>query len=194
MANQLDFYEIDINLLPHKRKIKRPLDRETQTIIKIGVTFLVALFVIYAGIYYQVYTKTNYLNELNIRIASLKKVEDTLNLRNKLGDSVFYYETTIEKLVNTQIDVNNLLNDIAISIPKETVIENVNLDSVENIVKITGHTKDLQHLAWTTRGLSMNPNLSDITVDNYNVPYVQAPNKANYVTFSISFKWKGMGK
>lgn len=194
METKLDFYDIEINLLPHKKRIKRSIDRETRTIINIGIALLLILAIIYAGLYYEVYNKNQYLSDLNTRIASLKKVEDTLNLRNKLGDDVFYYETTIEKLVNTQIDFNNLLLDIASSIPKETVIENLNVDRDKKIVQIVGHTIDLQHLAWTVNGLSQNPNISNLTVDQYNVPYVKVPNSPNYTTFTISFQWKGMGK
>jgi len=157
------------------------------------VLFLI-LLIIYAGLSYQLYTKNNYLNDLNTRIASLKKVEDTLNLRNKLGDDVFYYETTIENLINSQIDVNSLILDLAISIPKETVIESLNMDADKKIVQIMGHTTDLQHLAWTVNGLTMNPNISNINVDNYNVPYVKIPNSPNYVTFTLSFEWKGIKK
>jgi hypothetical protein len=194
METKLDFYDIEINLLPHKKRIKRSIDRETRTIINIGIALLLILAIIYAGLYYEVYNKNQYLSDLNTRIASLKKVEDTLNLRNKLGDDVFYYETTIEKLVNTQIDFNNLLLDIASSIPKETVIENLNVDRDKKIVQIVGHTTDLQHLAWTVNGLSQNPNISNLIVDQYNVPYVKVPNSPNYTTFTISFQWKGMGK
>jgi hypothetical protein len=194
METKLDFYDIEINLLPHKKRIKRSIDRETRTIINIGIALLLILAIIYAGLYYEVYNKNRYLSDLNTRIASLKKVEDTLNLRNKLGDDVFYYETTIEKLVNTQIDFNNLLLDIASSIPKETVIENLNVDRDKKIVQIIGHTTDLQHLAWTVNGLSQNPNISNLIVDQYNVPYVKVPNSPNYTTFTVSFQWKGMGK
>lgn len=194
METKLDFYDIEINLLPHKKRIKRSIDRETRTIINIGIALLLILAIIYAGLYYEVYNKNQYLSDLNTRIASLKKVEDTLNLRNKLGDDVFYYETTIEKLVNTQIDFNNLLLDIASSIPKETVIENLNVDRDKKIVQIIGHTTDLQHLAWTVNGLSQNPNISNLIVDQYNVPYVKVPNSPNYTTFTVSFQWKGMGK
>ena len=194
METKLDFYDIEINLLPHKKRIKRSIDRETRTIINIGIALLLILAIIYAGLYYEVYNKNQYLSDLNTRIASLKKVEDTLNLRNKLGDDVFYYETTIEKLVNTQIDFNNLLLDIASSIPKETVIENLNVDQDKKIVQIIGHTTDLQHLAWTVNGLSQNPNISNLIVDQYNVPYVKVPNSPNYTTFTVSFQWKGMGK
>ncbi|MGC9099680.1 MAG: hypothetical protein ACP5HC_00200 [Caldisericum sp.] len=189
-----DFYEIDINLLPRRKKIRRAIDKETRTIINVGIAFLIILAIIYAGLYYQIYTKNQYLNDLNTRIASLKKVEDTLNLRNKLGDDIFYYETTIEKLVKSQIDFNNLLLDIATSIPKETVIENLNVDTDKKLIQITGHTTDLQHLAWTANGLSQNPNIFNLTVDQYNVPYVKIPNSPNYTTFTISFQWKGMGK
>jgi len=189
-----ELYEIEINLLPHRKKIKRTLDRETKTILNIGITLLLILVIIYLGLFYQIYTKNNYLNDLNTRIASLKKVEDTLNLRNKLGDDVFYYESTIEKLVNSQIDVNSLIVDVATSIPKETVIESLSMDKDKNLVTIMGHTTDIQHLAWTVNGLAMNQNISKISVDNYNVPYVKVPNSPNYVTFTISFEWKGMGK
>lgn len=189
-----DLYEIDINLLPHKKKIKRKLDKETRTILNIGIALLLLMAIIYAGLYYQIYTKNSYLNDLNTRIASLKKVEDTLNLRNKLGDDVFYYETTIEKLVQSQVDYNNLLIDIASSIPKETVIESLNVDTEKKVVQIFGHTTDLQHLAWTVNGLSQNPNISNLTVDQYSIPYVKQPNSPNYATFTISFQWKGLGK
>jgi hypothetical protein len=145
METKFDFYDIEINLLPHKKRIKRSIDRETRTIINIGIALLLILAIIYAGLYYEVYNKNQYLSDLNTRIASLKKVEDTLNLRNKLGDDVFYYETTIEKLVNTQIDFNNLLLDIASSIPKETVIENLNVDQDKKIVQIIGHTTAPSH-------------------------------------------------
>jgi len=194
METKVEFYDIEINLLPHKKKIKRTLDKETRTIINIGIVLLLILAIIYAGLYYESYNKNQYLSDLNTRIASLKKVEDTLNLRNKLGDDVFYYETTIEKLVNSQTDFNNLILDIASSIPKETVIENINVDKEKKVIKITGHTADLQRLAWTANGLSQNPNITNLTVDQYNVPYVKAPNSPNYTTFTISFQWKGMGK
>jgi|UniRef100_A0A7C4TVQ5 hypothetical protein len=194
METKGEIYEIDINLLPHKKKFRRTLDRETRLIISMGIVLLLLMFIIYAGLYYQIYKKNSYLNDLNARIASLKKVEDTLNLRNKLGEDVFYYETTIEKLVNAQVDYNNLLVDIATSIPKETVIEHCDVDTDKKTVQISGHTSDLQHLAWTVNGLSGNPNISNLTVVQYNIPYVKAPNVPNYATFTISFQWKGLGK
>lgn len=194
MDTKQEFYEIDINLLPHKRKIRRTLDKQTRLILNIGIALVIIMAVIYAGLTYQIYTKNKYLNDLNVRIASLKSVEDTLNLRNKLGDDVFYYESTIEKLVNSQVDYNALLSDIAISLPKETVVETLNVDTTKSIVQITGHTTDLQRLAWTVNSLSANPNFSAVNVDNYNIPFQPVQNAPNYATFTISFNWKGLGK
>ena len=194
MDTKQEFYEIDINLLPHKRKIRRTLDKQTRLILNIGIALVIIMAVIYAGLTYQIYTKNKYLDDLKVRISSLKSVEDTLNLRNKLGDDVFYYESTIEKLVNSQIDYNALLSDIAISLPKETVIETLNVDTTKSIVQITGHTTDLQRLAWTVNSLSANPNFSAVNVDNYNIPFQPVQNAPNYATFTISFNWKGLGK
>lgn len=194
MDTKQEFYEIDINLLPHKRKIRRTLDKQTRLILNIGIALVIIMAVIYAGLTYQIYTKNKYLDDLKVRISSLKSVEDTLNLRNKLGDDVFYYESTIEKLVNSQVDYNALLSDIAISLPKETVVETLNVDTTKSIVQITGHTTDLQRLAWTVNSLSANTNFSAVTVDNYNIPFQPVQNAPNYATFTISFNWKGLGK
>ncbi|MBP8612751.1 MAG: hypothetical protein KBI30_01965 [Candidatus Atribacteria bacterium] len=194
MDTKQEFYEIDINLLPHKRRIRRTLDKQTRLILNIGIALVIIMAVIYAGLSYQIYTKNQYLNDLNVRISSLKSVEDTLNLRNKLGDDVFYYESTIEKLVNSQVDCNALISDIAISLPKETVVETLNVDTTKSTVQITGHTTDLQRLAWTVNALSANPNFSAVTVDNYNIPFQPVQNAPNYATFTISFNWKGLEK
>ena len=194
MDTKQEFYEIDINLLPHKRRIRRTLDKQTRLILNIGIALVIIMAVIYAGLSYQIYTKNQYLNDLNVRISSLKSVEDTLNLRNKLGDDVFYYESTIEKLVNSQVDCNALISDIAISLPKETVVETLNVDTTKSTVQITGHTTDLQRLAWTVNALSANHNFSAVTVDNYNIPFQPVQNAPNYATFTISFNWKGLEK
>ena len=56
MDTKQEFYEIDINLLPHKRKIRRTLDKQTRLILNIGIALVIIMAVIYAGLTYQIYT------------------------------------------------------------------------------------------------------------------------------------------
>ncbi|MGC9125621.1 MAG: PilN domain-containing protein [Caldisericaceae bacterium] len=191
-------YSIDINLLPGKHKRRKRLSKETKQVISIGVIIFVLLMVVYGGMWYQVFTKTNYLADLNNKIDSLKKVEDALNKRSSLGDTLNYYETTIENLAKSQIDWNSLVSEIGQALPKDAVVETLTADTGKKTVTISGHVPTLQKLAWTVNSLIADENFSNISVDNYTLPLgsqtQQAANKINYATFTISLQWKGMGK
>jgi len=191
-------YSIDINLLPGKHKRRKKLSRESKQIISIGVIIFVLLMAVYGGMWYQAYTKTNHLNELNAKINSLSKVEDALNKRTSLGDSLDYYETTIEKLAKSQIAWNSLVSEIAQALPKDAVVESLTADTSKKIVTITGHVPTLQKLAWTVNSLKADENFSNVNVDNYTLPLgsktQQSSTQIKYATFTISFQWKGMGQ
>jgi hypothetical protein len=191
-------YSIDINLLPGKRRRRKQLSKENKQIISIGIIVLVLLFVVYCGMWFQVFNKTNHLNELNTKIDSLKIVEDTLNKRSSLGDSLYYYETTIKQLAKSQITWNNLISEIAQALPKAAVLNNFTADTDKKIITISGHVPDLQRLAWTVNSLMADQNFSNVSVDSYSLPFGSTNQTANattkYATFTISFQWKGMEK
>ncbi len=190
-------YSIDINLLPAKKRKKRRLSKENKRIISIGIFIGVILLAIYGGMYFQISSKTRHLSNLNNQIASLKHFEDALNNRSALGDKLGYYETTIEKLANSQITWNNLVQEIAESLPKETVIANLIVDRDKNLVTISGHTTDLQKLAWTVNSLMSNQNFSQVKVNSYTLPLGSKTSTSTgpqYATFTISFQWKEIKK
>jgi Tfp pilus assembly protein PilN len=186
---------IEINLLPGKKRRKQ-LSRENRQIITIGIVFLIILALLYAGLRVQLYQRTSYLNDLNNQIDQLKNVENLLNKRQTLGDELFYYETTIEKLVNSQINWNNLIDELSTSLPKDTVIESLSSDRTKNSIKITGHTLDLQKLAWTFNSLKVNGNFENVVVESYNIPFEKEKTQTapQYVTFTITFAWKEIKK
>ncbi|NCQ53615.1 MAG: hypothetical protein GW803_06095, partial [Caldiserica bacterium] len=91
---------VDINLLPVKKR--KRMSKENRQIITIGIILLLIVALFYGGLKYQLYTKNTHLEDVNNQIAALKSIEDTLNLRNQLGASVFSYESTIERLAISQ--------------------------------------------------------------------------------------------
>ena len=186
---------VDINLLPGKKR--KRMSKENRQIITIGVILFLIIALFYAGLKYQVYTKNAHLEDVNNQIASLKTIEDTLNNRNQLGAEVYSYENTIEKLANSQITWNNIINQIASCIPKETFIESISTDRTKNLITISGHTTDLQKLAWTVNSIKSDENFSNVQVENYTIPLGVSTNKQGepeYATFVISFQWKEIKK
>lgn len=184
---------IDINLLPHRKRRKR-LSKENRRIITIGIVFLLLIILLYSGLRFQLYKRTTYLNDLNTQIAQLKNVENLLNKRQQLGDELYYYETTIEKLVNSQIIWNNLINELGDILPKNTILESLSVDRTKNIITISGHTLDVQKLAWTLN--SLKSYFDNVVLTNYSIPFEKEKTATGpqYVTFTFSFQWKEIKK
>ncbi len=186
---------VDINLLPGKKR--KRMSKENRQVITIGIILLLIVALFYGGLKYQLYTKNTHLEDVNNQIAALKSVEDTLNLRNQLGASVFSYESTIERLAISQITWNNLIAQLGSAIPKETFIESIMADRTKNLITISGHTTDLQKLAWTANSIKSNENFKDVQVVNYTIPLGVSKNitgEPEYATFVISFQWKEIKK
>jgi Tfp pilus assembly protein PilN len=186
---------VDINLLPGKRK--KRVSKENRQIITIGILLFLIVALFYGGLKYQIYTKNAHLEDVNLQIASLKNIEDTLNRRNQLGTKVYSYESSFEKLTNSQITWNNIINQIGNTIPKEAFIDTISTDRAKNLITISGHTIDLQKLAWTVNSIKSNENFSNVQVVNYTIPLGVSKTKQGepeYATFEISFQWKEIKK
>jgi Tfp pilus assembly protein PilN len=186
---------VDINLLPGKKK--KRMSKENRQIITIGIILLLILALFYGGLKYQIYTRNAHLQDVNNQIASLKKVEDTLNLRNQLGSTLFSYETTIKQLSESQITWNNLINQVGATIPKETYIDTISADRTKDLITLTGHTTDLQRLAWTVNAIEANTEFSNIQVVSYTIPLgltTTTKTGPEYANFVVSFQWKEIKK
>ena len=186
---------IDINLLPGRKRKKR-LTKEDKQIIFIGVSIFFLLFAMYGGLWYERNKKSNELENLNTQINALKSVQKVLDIRSSLGSTVLYYETSIKNFTLKQIDWNELIKELAESLPKETKINQFSADKTNLTITISGSTKNLQTLAWTMYALKNNKNFSNVTLKNYSVPYGEKStgNKPLFTTFTINFQWKGMKK
>ncbi len=185
---------IDINLLPGRKK-KKKISKEDRQIISIAILVLFLLLAMYGGVLYIKYQKESRLNELTIRINALKSVQDVLNMRNSLGEKLFYYENSIKNYTLKQSDWNALIDDIAKVLPKETVLNQISADKKSMLITISGETKNLQTLAWTVYALQNSKAFSDVVLQDYEVPYKPLPGQKNQnTTFTIIFKWKGMKK
>jgi Tfp pilus assembly protein PilN len=182
---------ININLLPGAKKRRKQLSRENKQIITIGLIVLIALVLFYGGLRYEVFQRNRYLESLKSQIASLNNVEKTLTERNQLGDKVYLLETTIEKLVNSQITWNNLITQIGDTLPKDAYIDSIDVDREKNQVTLTGHTTDLQRLAWTVNSLKSNAKFQNLQVEHYTIPLglVTPKGEPEYATFSLMFQW-----
>jgi Tfp pilus assembly protein PilN len=186
---------VDINLLPGKKR--KRLSKENRQIITIGIILLLTIALFYGGLQYQIYNKNAHLQDVNNQIASLKNIEDTLNQRNQLGATVFSYENTIEKLVKSQITWNDLIVQLGNTMPKETFIETITADRAKNLITLSGHTTDLQKLAWTVNSIKSNENFSNVQVESYTIPLgvtVTKTGEPEYAMFVISFQWKEIKK
>lgn len=185
---------IDINLLPG-RKRRRHLRKEDKQIIFVGISIFFLLVAMYGGVWYVKKQKTDLLNQLNSQIAALKSVQDLLNKRSALDSKLLYYETNIKNYTLKQTDWNELIKQIAISLPKETTLSSISADKKTMIITLVGETKNVQTLAWTVYSLQNNKDFSDVTVSNYSVPYgkkAASSQGSQYTTFTITLKWKGM--
>lgn len=184
---------IDINLLPH-RKRRKQLSKENRRIITIGVVFLIVMGLLYGGLRFQLYKRTSYLEDLNTQIAQLKSVENLLNKRQTLGDELYYYESTIENLVNSQIVWNKLIDDLEEVLPKVAVLDSLAVDKEKKIVTISGRTTDVQKLSWTFS--SLKTKFDKVVLTKYTIPFEKpkTPQTPQYVTFTFTFQWKEMGK
>ena len=186
---------IDINLLPEKRK-KRKVSKEEKQAIIIGFVIGALLVGVYLRNISLETHKKNKLNELNTQITALKSVQDLLNKRNAIGNELFYYETTITSLTKKQTDWNSLIDEIAKSMPKEAVLQSINVNRKTGLVEITGYAPTFQKLAWTFNAISANENFVNVKLESYSIPLEKktTQNKPNNATFTISFQWKGMKK
>ncbi len=186
---------IDINLLPGRKKKKR-ISKEDKQIIFVAVLVLFLLLAMYGGVLFIKFQKQARLNELNVRIGSLKSVQKILDIRNSLSDKLLYYENSIKNYTLKQSDWNALVSEIAKVLPKETVLYQINADKKTMLITISGETKNLQTLAWTVYAIRNDGEFSNVTLQNYEVPYGKPlPGQKNQnTTFTITFKWKGMKK
>jgi len=188
---------IDINLLPG-RKRKKHLRKEDKQIIFIGFSIFFLLVAMYGGVLYVKKQKTDLLSQLNNQINALKRVQDLLNERSALNSKLLYYETNIKNYTLKQTDWNELIKQIAISLPKETVLSSISADKKAMVITLKGRTKNVQTLAWTLYSLQQNKNFSNVTITNYSVPYGKKITNnvkgSEYTTFTITLKWKGMKK
>jgi len=187
---------IDINLLPGKAKRRRLSKLGKQTVV-IGIFVAILLVGMYGGNMYMKFQKVNYLDNLNMQIDSLKNVQNVLDERNDLGNKLFYYETNITSLTKKQTVWNNLIDEIAEFMPKEAVIESLNMDRKTGLIKIMGYAPDFQKLAWTFNAISSNKDFMNVKLEDYSIPLESKSRKQegpNNATFTISFQWKGMKK
>ncbi len=186
---------IDINLLPGRKKKRRISKQEKQAII---VGFVIGALLV--GVYLRNISlevqKKNQLYKLNTQINALKSVQNLLNKRNAIGNELFYYETTITSLTKKQTVWNDLIDEIAKSMPKEAVLKSIDVNRKTGLVRITGYTPTFQKLAWTFNALSSNKDFANIKLENYSIPLEKksTQGKSNNATFTISFQWKGMKK
>jgi len=189
---------VDINLLPSKARRKR-LSREGKQILFIGITVVLLLVGIYASNVYTKIQRTNYLDSVNAQIDALKNVQKILDERAALSGDLLYYETTIPSLTGQQAVWNDLIDELALFMPKDAVLDSIEFDRKTNLVKITGYALDFQKLAWTFNALSQNENFMQLTLEDYSIPFPKESELAKdkekgYPTFTISFQWKGMMK
>jgi len=155
--------------------------------IMISVFVVAVLVFTTCFLLYTVKSKEDYLNNVNIRIKSLKEVEDMLDTRNSLGEEVGKYEKSIESIVSSQMDYNAVLQSISLYFPKSVVADSVDIDSTTKVIQITGHTDTVQHLAWVVNSLSQNKDFQSVIVTNYTIPYQKTDNKeVTDITFTLS--------
>lgn len=189
---------VDINLLPSKARRKR-LSREGKQILFIGIAVVLLLVGVYANNVYTQMQKTNHLNDVNAQIGALKNAQNILDERAALSSDLLYYETAIPSLTGKQAVWNDLLDELALFMPKDAVLNSIEFDRKTNLVTITGHAVDFQKLAWTFNALSKNENFMQLTLEDYTIPFPKESDIAKdeekaYPAFTISFRWKGMMK
>ena len=189
---------ITINLVPRARRRRQTqLTHEDRTLIFVVVAVLVVLALSYGYGRWTVVRTTNHLADLNAQIAALGGEQKLLDLNRALAQRSLAMETNLTTAVQSQVNTNQVLDDLAKDLPKACTLTQTDMTILPGTLVIAATSSQFVDLVRFFNALSADKKFKDVHIDGYQVPYatgavVQGPQ--TQATMNLTLTWVGGGK
>lgn len=189
---------ITINLVPRARRRRQTqLTHEDRTLIFVVVAILVVLAASYSYARWIVAQETNHLADLNTQIAALDSEQKLLDLNRSLAQRSLAMETNVVTAVQSQVNTNQVLDDLAKDLPKACTLTQTDMTILPGTLVIAATSSQFVDLVRFFNALSADKKFKDVHIDGYQVPYatgtvVQGPQAQ--ATMNLTLTWVGGGK
>src|SRR5450830_1833916 len=189
---------ITINLVPRARRRRQTqLTHEDRTLIFVVVAILVVLAASYSYARWIVAQTTTHLADLNTQIASLDSEQKLLDLNRSLAQRSMTMETNVATAVQSQVNTNQVLDDLAKDLPKVCTLTQTDMTVLPGTLVIAATSSQFVDLVRFFNALSADKKFKDVHIDGYQVPYatdtaVQGPQAK--ATMNLTLTWVGGGK
>jgi len=189
---------ITINLVPRARRRRQTqLTHEDRTLIFVVVAILVVLAASYSYARWIVAQTTTHLADLNTQITSLDSEQKLLDLNRSLAQRSVTMETNVATAVQSQVNTNQVLDDLAKDLPKACTLTQTDMTILPGTLVIAATSSQFVDLVRFFNALSADKKFKDVHIDGYQVPYatgavVQGPQAQ--ATMNLTLTWVGGGK
>jgi len=189
---------ITINLVPRARRRRQTqLTHEDRTLIFVVVAILVVLAASYSYARWIVAQTTTHLADLNTQIAALDSEQKQLDLNRSLAQRSLAMETNVVTAVQSQVNTNQVLDDLAKDLPKACTLTQTDMTILPGTLVIAATSSQFVDLVRFFNALSADKKFKDVHIDGYQVPYatgavVQGPQ--TQATMNLTLTWVGGGK
>ena len=189
---------ITINLVPNARRRRQSqLTHEDRTLIFVVVAVLMVLAASYGYARWIVAQTTTHLADLNAQIAALNSEQKLLDLNRSLAQRSLLMETNVATAVQSQVNTNQVLDDLAKDLPKACTLTQTDMTVLPGTLVIAATSSQFVDLVRFFNALSADKKFKDVHIDGYQVPYatgavVQGPQAQ--ATMNLTLTWVGGGK
>jgi hypothetical protein len=189
---------ITINLVPHARKRRQTqLTREDRTLIFVVIAVMMVLAASYVYARVLVYRTQANLADLQQQIAALDGEQKLLDLNRQLAQQSLTMERNLAASVQSQVDLNRVLDDVARDQPKVVTLTTFDFTPLDGRIQMTATGKEFIDLVRFFNALLVDTRFQDVRIDAYSIPYgiPQAGASAlqQQATMNLSLTWKGGG-
>ena len=184
---------ITINLVPRARRRRQTqLTHEDRTLIFVVVAILVVLAASYSYARWIVAQTTTHLADLNTQIAALDSEQKQLDLNRSLAQRSLAMETNVVTAVQSQVNTNQVLDDLAKDLPKACTLTQTDMTILPGTLVIAATSSQFVDLVRFFNALSVDKKFKDVHIDGYQVPYatgavVQGPQAK--ATMNLTLTW-----
>jgi cell division protein FtsL len=189
---------ITINLVPQARKRRQTqLTREDRTLIFVVIAVMIVLAASYVYARVLVYRTQANLADLQQQIAALDGEQKLLDLNRQLAQQSLTMERNLVASVQSQVDMNRVLDDVARDQPKVVTLTAFDFTPLDGRIQMTATGKNFIDLVRFFNALLADTRFQDVRIEAYSIPYETPQAGASALqqqaTMNLSLTWKGGG-
>ncbi len=191
---------ITINLVPRarRRRESQQLTHEDRTLIFVVIAVLIALAGSYVYARFLVTKAQTHLADLQGQISVLGEEQKLLDLNRSLAQRSLSMETNLVTAIQSQANINQVLDDLGKDVPKNCVLTEVDATLQGGQLKITAGSTQFINLVRLFNALSGDRKFASVRINTYQVPYSTGTGSvggtATQATMNLSLTWVGGGK